>query len=309
MTTLLDRPQTIVEANIAPNGDREDRIFRNLIRSVKMKFFKDDATGAWGLTHKDTLVSDGFNAFWGGKEIFHDVFEHAHEGTVFFRGEAFLNVGGEMAAMGAMYYFVQNLGIRERLMNPNSFWQPEESMVQETLQYYHSAYSDGDIRFGDELVSHVPKQKAVNRGYYSGIESFLDEYAYALAGARRGKSYGPISQHRFKKTKEYVEQASKYTKSFTMKKVRDLHRWGWLEAEKLVPDEHENKDMLKEFIEKLEHYTKMHSAEDEAMIHPTATARIFQTEEGIISWEVEFEPDRYDDEGQSEFVRSSNFKI
>src|SRR4051812_49426606 len=58
---------------------------KKLVRTVDLRFFQDDANGEWGVTHKETCPGNGngeeFNAFWDGRGIFHDVFEHAHEFT------------------------------------------------------------------------------------------------------------------------------------------------------------------------------------------------------------------------------------
>ena len=112
--TLIEEPQTVCEAEPTSSGALEVRHYPNLVRCVRMKFFQDSDNGEWGLTHDDTQSGDEcFNAFWSATGIFHDVFEHAHEHSKYFRGEAALNVGGEMAAMGAMYYFIHRLGLRE----------------------------------------------------------------------------------------------------------------------------------------------------------------------------------------------------
>ena len=89
---------------------------KRLVRKVSFRMFEDDANGEWGLTHADTFNgSEPFNAFWGDMGLFHDVFEHAHEHSRFYSGEYAMNIGGELAAMGALWYYRDEMGFYKRL--------------------------------------------------------------------------------------------------------------------------------------------------------------------------------------------------
>ena len=118
---------------------------------VRFRFFQDDVTGDWGVTHEDTFADNSpFNAMWSGTMFFHDVFEHWHEYQhKHFLGKNAMNVGGEMAAMGAMYYYINELGIHNRLSS--------------------SRYNtDGDImRMTTEKIWYVKLSNTV--GHFMGI--------------------------------------------------------------------------------------------------------------------------------------------
>ena len=108
---------------------------KKLVRKVDLLLFCDDNTGMWGMTHKETCKLDGFNAFWGGRGIFHDVFEHAHELTdPNFRGQYAFNIGGEIAAMGSLWYFHSECNFYNRLISQYvQHDSPDEGTMNATL--------------------------------------------------------------------------------------------------------------------------------------------------------------------------------
>src|SRR6185436_1652887 len=105
---------------------------KKLIKEVNLVFFKDDGTGEYGLTHKETYddnYGNGFNAFWNGIGIFHDVFEHSHEFThKYFRGDYVLNIGGEMTNIDTMRYYYDNNGVHNIQKKHNSTYPICKSM-------------------------------------------------------------------------------------------------------------------------------------------------------------------------------------
>src|SRR4051794_4205956 len=97
---------------------------KRLIHEVDLRFFQDDATGEHGVSHVDTYndSENPFNAGWGKVMIFHDVFEHWFEKRhKYFKGDYAMNIAGEMVAMGAMWYFFNELGIDNRLDNRSMY--------------------------------------------------------------------------------------------------------------------------------------------------------------------------------------------
>lgn len=233
--------------------------------TVDLRFFQDDANGEWGLTHKDTMQSDrgtdGFNAFYDAQGLFHDVFEHHHEHTNrFFRGDYAMNVGGEMAAMGAMWYYYSRLGLSRRLNS--AYHAPGAMMRQTTESLVTEAIGEGYCQFGHTLESNVPRQSPIED---SELEYQIEEL-YQKARTYRRREYGsntvgkPVQDAR-EEERQYGEH---YRQSVTRRKVKDLHRWGYRYAKRLIPDRGENHATLSEFFE----------------------FKIYRSGEGLISWKA-----------------------
>lgn len=253
-----------------------------LVRKVKLVFFEDDANGEWGLTHKDTFddnYGNGFNAFWNGIGIFHDVFEHAHEYThKYFRGNYAMNVGGEMTAMGAMWYYYDALGVGNR-MNSGAYIGPGESMKRTTLDEIHESVEYGYCRYGSTLESNVPKQRSVDNS----------ELEYQIADFHK-KVRQIIPKGDDEMEKAYARD---YKKSVTFRKIADLHRYGYRMGEKLVPFKWENREMCYDFIHNWETFCKNNPAEYMKDYYKSVTFNIYKNSEDIVSWKAIFHPDPY----------------
>lgn len=228
---------------------------KRLIQIVNLVLFNDDATGEYGITHRETSEGDiKFNAFWGKIGIFHDAWEHNHEYTHrYFKGNYAMNVGGEMAAMGKMWYYQDELGLGEaRALNPNSYYSPGENMRLTTQGEIQEAICNGYCNYGQTLESKVPKQKPVNNSELEyQVEKMWDEI--------RGYKFSRNST--YDETQE-MEDSKRYKESCSPRKIADLHRWGYRQGEKLVPNTWENRKMLHEFMEFWEKFCKNNSAED-----------------------------------------------
>lgn len=251
---------------------------KHLIKTVKLKFFCDDANGEYGLTHEDTIDSDNsFNAFWDGRGIFHDIFEHSHEYTnKYFRGEYAMNVGGEMTAMGMMWYYIDVLGIHERLYDrPYQRYTPGQTMKETTLSLVQEALYSGYCNFGYSLESNVPKQRPTDNGELEcQIVDFMSD----------------VKEYKDRHIEDEQERAfaEQYRASVTFRKVADLHRYGFRLAERFVPDTTENRNTLTDFIEYWDDLCKRNSAEDMANAFKGITFKIYK-EQGEISWTATFE--------------------
>lgn len=219
------------------------------VHSVKLEFFEDENTGEWGLSHPNSIrCATPFNAFFTGIGIFHDVLEHWFEDKhKYFLGRNSFNVGGEMAAMGAMWYYFETLGVSNRL-NYSSFYTPQdntrattENMIQEAIEYDY-------IQYGDTLESGVPHQKPTEN---SELEYIISK----MWGNVKKMNPGIHSE-------DNKESAIAYKKSVTHRKIADLHRWGYRMAERLVPENYHNSNELYSFLEYLNEFTKNHDAEE-----------------------------------------------
>jgi hypothetical protein len=247
---------------------------KRLIKTVDLVFFEDDANGSFGLAHKDTFDdSNAFNAFWSGIGIFHDIFEHSHEKeNKYFRGDYAMNVGGEMTAMGAMWYYFDCLGVSNRL--EQGFRNPSDIMRDGTQSEIIDAIYSGYCRYGDTLLSNVPKQRPT---YNSELEYQIEQL---VKNAKKQDYEGSDEQE-----KEY---AMSYRESVTFRKVADLHRYGYRMAERLVPDNYDNRVTLYTFIEFWETFCKKHEAKDLQNDFDGLTIKLYKDENGRISWKGVF---------------------
>jgi len=272
---------------------------KNLVRKVNLVFFQDDANGEWGLTHKETYNEhNSFNAFWDGVGIFHDVFEHAHEHTdKYFRGDAAMNVGGEMAAMGAMWYYYSVLGIRERIINRQiRDYLNGSDVIGTTISFVQEAIEDGYTQFGDRLVSSVPRQAPVDD---CELEWVVEEYTKRVRAFQPGKH-----------EKESCEIGLEYKQSCTFRRIADLHRYGFRMAQRLVPHNCNNHQVLNNFIRFWNTFCKRNPAEEKANHYRGIEFSIYRDGDGDISWKAEFQKDRgyTDDEIEDLIIRSERIE-
>jgi hypothetical protein len=245
------------------------------VLTVDLRFFQDDANGEYGLTHRDTMQgengADGFNAFYDAQGLFHDIFEHHHENThKYFRGQYAMNIGGEMAAMGAMWYYYSTLGLYRRLST--SYHAPGAMMRQTTESLVCEAIGEGYCNFGYTLESNVPKQKPIED---SELEYQIKEL-YTNAKKYQRHSSDPA----FKADGEI------YRKSVTFRKVADLHRWGYRYAQKLVPHNYENQLTLHQFFDFWGDFCKRNPAEELANLARGIQFKLYRNQAGLISWKA-----------------------
>lgn len=253
---------------------------KKLLRKVSLKFFQDDANGEWGLAHSDTISgpsgSDGFNAFWDGTGLFHDVFEHAHEHTdKHFKGWFSMNIGGEVAAMGALWFYYSTCGMFNRLNT--SYHSPDEITLSSTCDMMKEAISEGYSNFGDKLESNVPTQKETDN---TGLEWIIQEHFDRIQATYPN---GHDESDR--------ERGSEYKASVTLEKLQNLYRYGYRMAEKLIGEEGSwNGDVLVTFKSFWDDFCKKHRAEELATRFKGIDFSIYRNAEGLIEWKAEFTP-------------------
>lgn len=224
---------------------------------VRLVFHNDDATGDWGLIPAGTIDNNGvsFNSFWNAIGLFHDVFEHWHEYKhKYFTGKNAMNIGGEMAAMGAMMYFVEEMGLdSERRLSKNNYRPHSDMALSSTVDEIEETIKYGYVKYGDTLESGVPYQPPTP----SEIEFEIKERWEKLKGWR-------YHSPRTKGDMYDDERASskRYRQSVSLSKIQRLHRWGYWEAQRRFPRNNHNINVLIEFIEFWEEFTKRNSAEE-----------------------------------------------
>lgn len=207
--------------------------------------------GDYGLLPKwvaNNQREEEFQPFTSARGIFHDVFEHWFEGEhISFRGEAALTVGGEIAAMGAYLYYT------ERGVVPSSgFSDHQDIALRTTLDLL-----DDGVQYPVPVshVGRIPKQD-------SRMEEYLRLYLERL-GAKRAKaeerhaelteSFGDPDQMLFPFEEEparwlgYALQESESVverlRGTDRKAVVNLHRWGWVQARRIVPPGFRTEDL------------------------------------------------------------------
>lgn len=257
----------------AYNLQKATRPRKRLVRKVELRFFCDDATGEYGLTHAET-IEGGFNAFWGGIGMFHDVWEHAHEHThKYFRGRFAMNIGGEMTAMGAMWYYQNSLGLHsKRMINPNSIWDPADLMRRTTQDDIQEAIQEANCQFGSCLESNVPRQRPVN-------DSELEYQIEKMWAEIKTFNFKP-GEYSEDNEKEYAQE---YKASCSFRKIADLHRFGYRYAERLVPYSRENWQMMYDFIDFWNAFCKNNVAKDLQYWTRGITFYIYK-QEGQVTW-------------------------
>jgi len=266
-----------MNSNTLPRRNRKTKL-----RTVELRFFQDDANGEWGVTHKDTLANtrdtSGFNAFWDGRGLFHDIFEHGHEFTdKHFLGTSAMNYGGEIAAMGSMYYYMSACGMGGRLYG-NSWKGNDEATIDGTLGMMQEAVEYGHFSFGDTLESSVPTQK--DSGDYS-LEYIISEHFARFQDSNTGKNADD---------EETRERCQAMKDSVTEEKLANLYRYGYRMAEKLVARSYHNGSLLTDFVEFWDKFCKEHKAENLARMFGKVNATIYRDSEHNLSWSLEFVP-------------------
>jgi hypothetical protein len=208
---------------------------------------------------RPTWIADSgadFDPVWAGDSIFHDVFEESH-GEPYFEGALAFNLGAEMAAMGALYYYQQDLGI-QRFRGQYADVEAATAVIGNTRDLLLNAWTDGMqavmprsicSESGLLLRSEVPDQQPVDPP--SLLDAVVEAYWTGVEAYTRSAQVPPAS--------ELVER---FRESVTKERIFNLHRWGWHEAKRKVPLLPVNRDACNHFIDFWTHFCQTHSAEE-----------------------------------------------
>lgn len=286
---------------------------KRLVRTVDLRFFQDDANGEFGVTHKDTCPGNGngdeFNAFWDGRGIFHDVFEHAHEFTdKHFRGQYALTTAGETVAMGALLYYIGAGRVyRNQNERGSSFYTEEQQAVMETADAQAEMIKSGNERFTSSFDVCVPNQPDTED---SSLEWAIDEHWQRIVKAKAECGQGVWNQPGKGQDPEELARCKEYADSVTEEKIRNLYRYGWHMAQKLVGDVWQNGNTLSNFISFWNDFCKKNSAEELTTFYKGIVFKIYKDREGLLSWSATFEPKHAPSyEAAKKFVIRSNGEL
>ena len=238
---------------------------------VLLTFFQDNANGEYGLAHENA-IDRGFNAFWTGQGIFHDVFEHYfEENNKYFQNKFGFNIGGEICAMGHLAYYWEMARPENRKLSDRSTYPFEHSIAHTTISDMEEAISEGYTNFGSRLECAVPKQKDVNSYILTNI---IHEHLYCMEVAT-------ISEKCYE-----IEAAKEFKRSITDNKIINLYTYGYKLAEQIAPNTEHNKKALFDFIDFWKEFCSNHSAKELTNEFKHVEFTITTGEE--IKWTAEF---------------------
>lgn len=236
---------------------------------VKFNVQEDGNTGEIGLIPANCPT---FNASWSPIMLFHDTFEHWFEHQhKYFTGDAAENIGGEIAAMGAMWYIYDNF-IADFRFNRNSYNDPQTNTVRTITYFFDENFHD----YGTELISKVPRQATSRSG----------ELEYIIAQTHReihANKVDYIDDEDRQRHKELLKSAKFST-------IANLYRYGYNKAERLFPDTYANRDFFLDFYEYWAQFFRINTdpqqfqgAELEISISKTG---------GVLSWSAYWDGNR-----------------
>ncbi len=210
-----------------------------------------------------------------------------------------MNIGGEMAAMGAMHYYIDELHVQNRLRQ-SYFYSPSEVALRGTFDMVSEVINGDGGSFSNLLECGVPKQKETEN---SELEWIIEEYARKVQA---------LEVH-YEEPKELVLDGERpecherdFKESVTQDKIADLHRYGYRMAGRLVPNSGPNHSTLTHFREFWDKFCKNHSAEEMAGLYRGVTFKVYRDSEGDVSWVAEFEADPY---AEAERIRFDSLKL
>lgn len=216
-----------------------------------------DNYGVYGLCLQgmNKNESDSFDSIWTSHMLFHDVFEHAHDGKhKYFRDNASFNVGGEVAAMGAYLYFTDVLGVYKRCDNLNI--STVKAAIATTMHLMTENIETGIFQYGDEMVCNVPYQ----RKRHDVIEETAELHYSMIKNIIPGHRLFENEYEDKKEFEDHLKSCEVYKKSITLSKLQRLYRWGAAHAERHIHDNSSNVDKMNWFIEYWEDFFKNHNA-------------------------------------------------
>ena len=228
---------------------------------VQLQFFEDDATGYYGLAHKNSIDS-GFNAFFNGIGLFHDIMEHYFEGVhPNFSGKYAFNYGGEIAASGHSAWYIHGLGLLKRWTDLNSFQSIEDTFAKGVGM--EDEISSGYTRFGNELLCKCKNVYTIHPNYGQFVYYHWDYWQSIIDKYPEPKG----EEHK-------VLDAMRIRKSLSLRKLEALYGWGYYTAKKLVPMTDHNIDMIKQMYKDLEKFTKYNDPRELSYMFKYFTAYI-----------------------------------
>lgn len=139
-----------------------------------------------------------------------------------------------------------------------------QDMIQEAIQY-------GYANYGSELLSNVPKQKPLDN----------DTLEYQIQ-----KYWQNVKEYSFKDNRSLDEfqDSEIYKNSISFRKIADLHRYGYRQAERLIPDNRSNQNTLYNFLTFWEDFCKKNSAKEMNNHFKGITFKLYKNKEKEIFW-------------------------
>ncbi len=216
-------------------------------------FDTDDASEEYGVLPKK-YVDTGFNYSWSSTMLFHDCLEHSQESNhKYFKGDYAFNVGGEIFAMGILYYLYDNFHLACRI--PSGYYSAEDRIMQTCEFDMIESITYGYINYGDELLCNIPYQKPV--------DSYIEQQIL--------RQYKKLMSTEVKADSDNLESAIRYKKSITLGKLQRLYRYGYRSASKRYPYNYHNNSILHDYYKQCEKLCKIQLSE---LVEPKLTIKI-----------------------------------
>jgi hypothetical protein len=216
------------------------------MRTTTLNFFSDSSAN-YGVTHSNAIdINTPFDAFWSAGGIFHDIWEHYFEGYHPYFKNSIFNIGGEIAAIAHWYYYARMMGFTPRVWEGEVLIASIENIIDVTNSKMKKYISYGCSYYGDTLLCDVPYQ---NENRY--IDPIILRHWQSI------KDVEVIT-----KNPQEIQRGNNYKKSISLSKLQCLYRWGYSQAEKLVPNNNHNLGALHEFYNAFRKITVKHNPEE-----------------------------------------------
>lgn len=225
---------------------------------VQLQFFQDDATGSYGLAHRNS-IDKGFNAFFSVIGVFHDIMEHYFEDVhPNFLGKYAFNYGGEIAASGHSAWYIHGLGLSRRWTDLGNIGSIEDTFAR-SVGLEDEIYC-GYTSFGDKLLCKCRNIYQPHPNYSGFVYNHWDYWQRLI--------------DQYPEPKEEVERAMSIRNSLSLKKLEALYGWGYYTAKKLVPMTDYNLKAIQNMYSDIDAFTKYNEAEHLANMFKFFTAYI-----------------------------------
>lgn len=193
--------------------------------TVDLRIHVDTRYGITGLCPENAL--DLFAPFWGADGIFHDVFEHAHEGEhPYFRGRGAFTLWGEMAASG-MAIAYSDIGIdnfkyrgyglgRDFTGDTRSIL--EDAVFESKQEPDIEPYLEYPI---DKNLCKVPYQRPLDYRDQYNLYNWIGEYEYWV---KENKNNENAAIRKFMKTVSFPH-------------IQRCYLWGYKRAQRIIGED------------------------------------------------------------------------
>lgn len=200
------------------------------MRTTTLKFFRNEDNN-YGIMQYAEMPFQTF--YKSPMSIFHGVFESYFVGHhAYFMGDYAFNLGSLIAAMGHHYYYMYTLAPEKiNYLSGEEVEAYQNAIINISNYDLLAAINNGRLSYGARFLSKVPRQET-----NKAIDPFIRKHWMML-------KYRDLD----KLDPETREVAILYRQSLTMAKFKALYRWGYRQAEQIVPKNRRNLEVINQF--------------------------------------------------------------